>query len=80
MASTEPGGEPVIKMDVSRLRPADATKVVAARIWRTREGQKIVITSDRDLSFLLSILAEHGFPYEKPREEDGVLTLRAVRK
>lgn len=70
----------VIKLDVSRLRQPEASKLVEGRIWRTREGQRIVITSDGDLSFLLAVLAEHGFTYEKPREEDGVMTLRAVRK
>jgi hypothetical protein len=73
------GGE-VIKLDLSRLKQAEASKLVETRIWRTREGQRIVITSDRDLSFVLAILAKHGFSYERPREEDGVLTVRAQRK
>ena len=73
-------GNDVIKLDLSRLRQADASKLVETRIWRTREGQRIVITSDRDLSFVLAILAKHGFSYERPREEDGVLTVRAMRK
>ena len=70
----------VIKLDLSRLKQPEASKLVETRIWRTREGQKIVITSDRDISFVLAILAKHGFSYERPREEDGVLTVRAVRK
>lgn len=73
------GGE-VIQLDLSRLRQPEATKLVETRIWRTREGQRVVITSDRDLSFVLAILAKHGFSYERPREEDGVLTVRAIRK
>lgn len=73
------GGE-VIQLDLSRLKQPEATKLVETRIWRTREGQRVVITSDRDLSFVLAILAKHGFSYERPREEDGVLTVRAVRK
>lgn len=70
----------VIKLDLSRLKQPEASKLVETRIWRTREGQRIVITSDRDISFVLAILAKHGFSYERPREEDGVLTVRAVRK
>ena len=76
----EAEGGDVIRLDLSRLRQPEASKLVETRIWRTREGQRIVITSDRDLSFVLAILAKHGFSYERPREEDGVLTIRAVRK
>jgi hypothetical protein len=70
----------LISIDLSRLKQAEASKVVETRIWRTREGQRVVITSDRDVSFVLAILAKHGFSYERPREEDGVMTVRAVRK
>jgi len=73
------GGD-LIKLDLSRLKQPEASKLVETRIWRTREGQRIIITSDRDLSFVLAILAKHGFSYERPREEDGILTVRAVRK
>jgi hypothetical protein len=69
-----------LRLDITRMRPAEATKMVASRIWRTREGQRLVITSDRELNYLLPVLAEHGFTYERPREEDGVHTVRAVRK
>lgn len=62
------------------MRPTEASKMVASRIWRTREGQRVVITSDRELNFLLPVLAENGYTYERPREVDGVHTLRAVRK
>ena len=72
--------EGAMRLNVSRMRPTDASKMVASRIWRTREGQRLVITSDRDLSFLLPVLAENGFTYERPREEDGIHRLRAVRK
>lgn len=75
-----PSDEPVIRLDIAKMRPADAAKVVEARIWRTREGQRVEITSDRDPSFLIPILAKHGYTYEKPRDEDGVMTIRAVRK
>jgi hypothetical protein len=70
----------LISIDLSRLKQAEASKVVETRIWRTREGQRVVITSDRDVSYVLAILAKHGFSYERPREEDGVMTVRAVRK
>jgi uncharacterized protein (DUF2249 family) len=70
----------LIRIDVTRLKQQEAQKLVVTKIWRTKEGQRVLITGDGDLSFLLSILAEHGFTYEKPREEDGVMTLRAVRK
>jgi hypothetical protein len=76
----DPEGGEVIKLDLSRLKQQEASKLVETRIWRTREGQRIVITSDRDISFVLAILAKHGFSYERPREEDGVLTVRAQRK
>ena len=75
------GDDPsVIKLDVSRMRHPEASKLVEAKIWRTREGQRVLIMADRDPSYLLAILAEHGFTYERPREEDGVLVIRAVRK
>ena len=75
------GDDPsVIKLDVSRMRQPEASKFVEAKIWRTREGQRVMIMADRDPSYLLAILAEHGFTYERPREEDGVLVIRAVRK
>ena len=75
------GDDPsVIKLDVSRMRQPEASKLVEAKIWRTREGQRVLIMADRDPSYLLAILAEHGFTYERPREEDGVLVIRAVRK
>jgi hypothetical protein len=73
-------GADAIIIDLTRMRQADATKLVETRIWRTREGQRVTITSDRDVSFVLAILAKHGFSYERPREEDGVMTVRAVRK
>ena len=73
------GGE-VITIDLARLRQPEASKLIETRIWRTREGQRVVITADRDISFVLAILAKHGFSYERPREEDGVMTVRAVRK
>jgi hypothetical protein len=73
------GGD-VISIDLARMRQSDASKLVETRIWRTREGQRLLITSDRDVSFVLAILAKHGFSYERPREEDGVMTVRAVRK
>lgn len=72
--------EGALRLDVKRMRPAEASKMVASRIWRTREGQRLVITSDREITFLLPVLAENGFTYERPREEDGVHTVRAVRK
>ncbi len=77
---TDNTDESAIRLDISRMRPAEASKVVATRLWRTREGQRIVITSDRELTFLLPVLAENGYTYERPREEDGVHKLRAVRK
>ena len=78
MAEGEAGD--LISIDLSRLKQAEASKVVETRIWRTREGQRVVITSDRDVSYVLAILAKHGFSYERPLEEDGVMTVRAVRK
>jgi hypothetical protein len=77
---TDNNDKSAIRLDISRMRPAEASKVVATRLWRTREGQRILITSDRELTFLLPVLAENGYTYERPREEDGVHKLRAVRK
>ena len=73
------GGDTIV-IDLAKLRQAEASKLVETRIWRTREGQRLTITSDREISFVLAILAKHGFSYERPREEDGVMTVRAVRK
>lgn len=73
------GGD-TITINLERMRQQEASKLIETRIWRTREGQRIVITGDRDISYVLAILAKHGFSYERPREEDGVMTVRAVRK
>lgn len=78
MGPTE--GADVMVIDLSRMRQADAAKLLETRIWRSHEGQKLRITSDRDLSFVLAILAKHGYSYERPREEDGVMTVRGMRK
>ena len=76
----EAEGSEVMAIDLSRLKQPEASKLIETRIWRTREGQRLVITSDRDISYVLAILAKHGYSYERPREEDGVMTVRAVRK
>ncbi len=80
MPEENPDDQNAIRLDVSRMRPAEASKMVASRIWRTREGQRLLIRSDREVNFLLPVLAENGFTYERPQEEDGVHTVRAVRK
>lgn len=79
MGEAQSGGD-IIKIDLERMKQAEASKLIETKIWRTREGQRIVITSEGEISFVLAILAKHGFSYERPREEDGLLTVRAVRK